>query len=91
MALGDGDDVSFAMPGYPEALYRFARAGLAGDACRSARPGAPTRDANESGTRRGDPGAARGGRAREGLGDPRQLACRRRKAGMSTRSRSVSS
>jgi hypothetical protein len=27
MALGDGDDVAFAMPGYPEALYRFARAG----------------------------------------------------------------
>jgi hypothetical protein len=27
MALGDGDDVSFAMPGHPEALYRFARAG----------------------------------------------------------------
>ena len=29
MALGDGDDVAFAMPGYPEALYRFARAGEA--------------------------------------------------------------
>jgi hypothetical protein len=29
MALGDGDDVAFAMPGYPEALYRFARAGAA--------------------------------------------------------------
>jgi hypothetical protein len=27
MALGDGDDVSFAMPGYPQALYRFARVG----------------------------------------------------------------
>ena len=27
MALGDGDDVSFAMPGYPHALYRFERAG----------------------------------------------------------------
>jgi hypothetical protein len=27
MALGDGDDVSFAMPGYPQALYRFVRAG----------------------------------------------------------------
>jgi hypothetical protein len=27
MALGDGDDVAFAMPGYPGALYRFARAG----------------------------------------------------------------
>jgi hypothetical protein len=25
MALGDGDDVAFAMPGYPDALYRFAR------------------------------------------------------------------
>ena len=27
MALGDGDDVAFAMPTYPEALYRFVRAG----------------------------------------------------------------
>jgi hypothetical protein len=27
MALGDGDDVAFAMPGYPGALYRFARSG----------------------------------------------------------------
>lgn len=26
MALDDGDDVSFAMPGYPQALYRFTRA-----------------------------------------------------------------
>jgi hypothetical protein len=29
MLLGDGDDVAFAMPGYPEALYRFIRAGAA--------------------------------------------------------------
>lgn len=29
MALSDGDDVSFAMPGYPEALFRFVRAGTA--------------------------------------------------------------
>ena len=29
MALGDGDDVAFAMPGYPQALYRFTRAGEA--------------------------------------------------------------
>jgi hypothetical protein len=27
MVLGDGDDVAFAMPGYPRALYRFVRAG----------------------------------------------------------------
>jgi hypothetical protein len=27
MALGDGDDVAFAMPGYPQAMYRFVRAG----------------------------------------------------------------
>ena len=27
MALGDGDDVAFAMPGYPEARYRFVRSG----------------------------------------------------------------
>jgi hypothetical protein len=27
MALGDGDDVAFAMPGYLQALYRFTRAG----------------------------------------------------------------
>jgi hypothetical protein len=27
MALGDGDDVAFSMPGYPQALYRFLRAG----------------------------------------------------------------
>jgi hypothetical protein len=27
MALSDGDAVSFAMPGYPDAAYRFARAG----------------------------------------------------------------
>jgi hypothetical protein len=27
MALADGDDVAFAMPGYPEALYRFRRSG----------------------------------------------------------------
>jgi hypothetical protein len=27
MALGDGDDVAFAIPGYPDALYRFVRAG----------------------------------------------------------------
>jgi hypothetical protein len=26
MALNNGDDVSFAMPGYPQALYRFTRA-----------------------------------------------------------------
>ena len=29
MVLGDGDDVAFAMPGFPQALYRFARAGEA--------------------------------------------------------------
>jgi hypothetical protein len=29
MALGDGDDVALAMPGYMEALYRFRRAGAA--------------------------------------------------------------
>jgi hypothetical protein len=29
MALGDGDDVAFAMPGYPGALYRFTRSGEA--------------------------------------------------------------
>jgi hypothetical protein len=29
MALGDGDDVAFGVPGYPEALYRFTRAGAA--------------------------------------------------------------
>ncbi len=28
MALGDGDRVSFAMPGYPSTLYTFARAGV---------------------------------------------------------------
>ena len=27
MALGEGDDVAFAMPGYPQALYRFVRSG----------------------------------------------------------------
>lgn len=27
MALDEGDDVRFAMPGHPEALYRFARSG----------------------------------------------------------------
>jgi hypothetical protein len=27
MGLGDGDDVAFAIPGYPQALYRFARFG----------------------------------------------------------------
>jgi hypothetical protein len=27
MALGDGDDVAFSIPGYPQALYRFARSG----------------------------------------------------------------
>jgi hypothetical protein len=27
MGLGDGDDVGFAMPGYPQALYRFVRSG----------------------------------------------------------------
>jgi hypothetical protein len=27
MGLGEGDDVAFAMPGYPQALYRFVRAG----------------------------------------------------------------
>jgi hypothetical protein len=27
MALGDGDDVAFAMPGYPDARYRFVRSG----------------------------------------------------------------
>jgi hypothetical protein len=27
MALGDGDDVAFAMPGHPQSLYRFVRAG----------------------------------------------------------------
>ena len=29
MGLADGDQVAFAMPGYPEALYRFARSGEA--------------------------------------------------------------
>jgi hypothetical protein len=29
MALGDGDDLAFAMPGHLHALYRFARAGEA--------------------------------------------------------------
>jgi hypothetical protein len=29
MGLGDGDDVAFAMPGYPQSLYRFVRAGEA--------------------------------------------------------------
>jgi hypothetical protein len=29
MALGDGDDVAFAMPGFPRALYRFSRSGEA--------------------------------------------------------------
>jgi hypothetical protein len=29
MALGDGDDVAFAMPGHPGALYRFTRSGEA--------------------------------------------------------------
>lgn len=27
MALGEGDAVAFAMPGFPEALYRFRRTG----------------------------------------------------------------
>jgi len=27
MALAEGDDVAFAMPGFPEALYRFQRDG----------------------------------------------------------------
>ena len=27
MALGDGDDVAFSMPGYPQVLYRFLRTG----------------------------------------------------------------
>jgi hypothetical protein len=27
LALAEGDDVAFAMPGYPEALYRFRRSG----------------------------------------------------------------
>lgn len=27
MALGEGDAVAFAMPGFPEALYRFSRTG----------------------------------------------------------------
>jgi putative glutamine amidotransferase len=40
MALGDCDDVAFAMPGYPDALYRFVRAGDAVTVSvrRSARP-----------------------------------------------------
>ena len=29
MAMQDGDKVAFAMPGYPEALYTFSRAGSA--------------------------------------------------------------
>ena len=29
MALGEGDDVAFAIPGYPQALYRFVRSGAA--------------------------------------------------------------
>ena len=29
MALAEGDDVAFALPGHPEAVYRFARAGAA--------------------------------------------------------------
>jgi hypothetical protein len=29
MALAEGDDVAFAMPGYPQALYRFTRSGAA--------------------------------------------------------------
>jgi hypothetical protein len=29
MVLADGDDVAFAMPGYPQARYRFARDGEA--------------------------------------------------------------
>jgi hypothetical protein len=40
MALGDGDDVAFAMPGYPQALYRFVRSGEAVTA--SVRPVEPT-------------------------------------------------
>jgi hypothetical protein len=28
MTLADGDDVAFALPGYPHALYRFAREGV---------------------------------------------------------------
>jgi hypothetical protein len=40
MALDDGDDVAFAMPGYPQALYRFARSGEAVTA--SVRPVEPT-------------------------------------------------
>ena len=40
MALGDGHDVAFAMPGYPQALYRFARAGEAVTvSVRETRPG----------------------------------------------------
>jgi hypothetical protein len=27
MALSEGDDVAFSMPGYPDALYRFTRTG----------------------------------------------------------------
>jgi hypothetical protein len=38
MALAEGDDVAFAMPGYPQALYRFVRAGDAVTV--SVRPGA---------------------------------------------------
>ncbi len=40
MALGDGDDVAFAMPGYPQALYRFVRSGQAVTV--SVRPVEPT-------------------------------------------------
>ena len=27
MVLADGDDIAFAMPGYPDTRYRFARSG----------------------------------------------------------------
>ena len=27
VALAEGDDIAFAIPGYPQAIYRFARAG----------------------------------------------------------------
>jgi hypothetical protein len=39
MALADGDDVAFAMPGFQEALYRFRRdAGTVTVSVREARP-----------------------------------------------------
>jgi hypothetical protein len=43
MALGDGDDVAFAMPGHPQALYRFVRTGESVTvSVRPVRPAIPT-------------------------------------------------